>query len=301
MRMSKGVALLGVVIGLVWVQASHAQVGGIGVFEGETLFAEGTHISQSAIYRRESRDQNNNLASHTLEEYVLVTGVSYGFRPQLTFASLIPYVVRTVKERGPNEEKRSTWSGIGDVVFLARQRLYKKDWYRGSFNISVTGGVEFPTAGKAQSSVSESSYQRLGSGTFDPFVASGVTYELGRLRVDGVLFYKITTVDQNLNPGNITTVKFDAGWRALLPKVYPGPSAKVGFGLAFKHEGVSRLNGTASLGSGSRLITIRPKLSSHPRPNWDVELSADIPVHEQHGGEQLKQDPEIFLAFGYRF
>lgn len=299
MRMSKVCVVLWAMVGCLLVQTSQAQVGGIGVFEGETLFAEGTHISQGLIYRRESRNQSDNLASRTLEEYIFVTGVSYGVRSQLTFAALIPYIVRTVTDSRQNENE--TWRGIGDIAFLARQRLYKKDWYRGSFNLSVTGGIELPTAGREQNGASNLPGQQLGSETFDPFAASGATYEQGRLRVDGVLFYKISTTDQGVNPGNVTTVKLDAGWRFLLPKVYPGPSAKANLGIVWRHEGVTLYNGSASQGSGSNQVKIRPKLSSHPRPNWDVAFSIDIPVHQDYGGGQLEQDVEIFFAFGFRF
>jgi hypothetical protein len=285
-----------------------AQEGGIEIFAGETLFQHGTRISATVIHQRKTRlfhraDRVSDPLDRDWQENRLVVGVDHGVLPQMTLSMLAPLAARSLEQRAGTGTQRARAEGLGDISLLAKYRIFKMDWRRGSLNVSLIGGLELPTGEThdKENGVRLPPTFQLGSGSTDVFWALASNLSHKRFRFDGLLFHKINTEGaQDYEAGQKYVVEFDAAWRFLHVK-YPGPTAAVKIGWRWKHEERGRQNGVHDPNSGYDQWFQRIGLGWHPKPNMDVTLSADIPLHQRYKGRQLAPDFSTALAYGIRF
>ena len=127
--------------------------------------------------------------------------IVYGARPGLSVIAVLPFVDATLT--APSSAAASEIGGdggLGDAVFLAKWRFYKRDRGRGTFRLAVEGGVKAPTGA---SDLRDTAGQRLprplqrGSGSWDPTMDFSSTYVPsvtgGRWVFAGDIGYTLTT------------------------------------------------------------------------------------------------------------
>ena len=281
-----------------------AQEGGIEVFAAGTLFAEGTRVSLSHIYKREGTlyqgsSEVPDPLDRVFEEHRIVAGVDHGFRPDLTVSALLPFVTKELTSNAGDVRS----SGLGDLAVLAKFRAYKDDWKRGAFHLSAIGGLEIPTG---KTSETDNGFRlppelQPGLGSWNPFLGLSTNVNLDRLRLDALAFYKLNTEGaQDFEKGDFFSLAIGGAYRFLHTK-YPGATASARLGLQWRHEGQARVAGATIANSGSDELLLRPGLAWHPKPNIDISLVVDVPLYQDVEGQQLGLDYRTFLALGIRF
>lgn len=287
-----------------WAPTASAQEGGIEVFAAETLFASGTRVSISHIYKSkgtlfDGSGEVSDPLNRTYSEQRLVAAIDHGLLPNLTLSALLPHVSKSLD----SDAGDLSGEGFGDVALLAKWRIYKRDWRRGAFHASVIGGVETPTGetGVRDGGVRLPTSLQPGSGSWDPFLALSATLDLNRLRFDALAFHKLNNEGaQDFEDGDFTALELKGAYRFLHTK-YPGPTASAKLGLQWRHESSAKQDGVSLAGTGSDELVARTGLTWHPAPQWDLSLSVDVPVYQDYEDQQLGLDYRTFLALGIRF
>ena len=286
-----------------------AQEGGIEVFAAETLYGGGVRISETYIYKRSGRtfrstNEVNDPADRLVEEHLAVTAVDYAPLADLTISALFPVVYKRARVRGtPTGTRRVESFGQGDAALLAKYRLHKTDWKRGSISISAIGGLEMPTGETRERDDGARLAPSLqpGSGSWDPVLAASSTLDLNRLRFDLLALGKINTRGaQDFDAGELIVVELDAAYRFLHTK-YPGPTASAGFGVQWRHRTRDRADGRTVAASGSDEIRLHFGLGFHPNPSLDISFGVDVPVYRDVRRQQLGLEVRTVAAFGIRF
>lgn len=300
-------AAVAVVI-LVSLAPASAQEGGIELFAGETLFSEGWRLSLSEIYKRNDRlfrgsGTATDPMDRLLEEHRVVAGIDYGLRHDLTLSALVPSVYQEMSARGAGGATISRAAGLGDIALLAKYRPFKIDWHRGSFNVSVVGGLELPTGSTRErdNGMRLGPMLQPGSGSWDPIVAVATTTGVDRWRFDTLLLCKANTEgSRDFAHGDFFSAELGVGYR-LLHSQYPGPSASTKIGVQYRHQEADEINGTRQGSSGLDEITLRGGITMHPSPEWDIKLGIDVPVYHDVRGTQLVRDLRLAFAVGIRY
>ena len=289
-----------------------AQDGGIEVFAGETLFEKGLRVSFTELYKPKSKlysgaNEVANPEGQFNDEYRSVLGVDYGFSRNLTLMALVPYVHRdyklSVAEAGGDLGDQSL-DGFGDVTLMVKHRGYHVEGRGRTFNLAWLAGGGTPT-GETDARLSNGDLapprMQPGLGSWNPFLSSAMTAGIDRWRFDAVIFNKVNTKgDQDYEKGNFFSASVSVGYRFLHYK-YPGPTFGERLGGQYRHEQRAKLGGALQTNSGSEQVLLNPGLSIHPIPRMDLNIFTRIPVYQDYNGTQLSWDPQLVLAFGFRF
>lgn len=285
-----------------------AQAGGIEVFAGETLFAAGTRVSIAHLYESKTElfrgsDKVPNPDDRSRTEHRVVLGYNYGWRPRVTVGALLPVVAKQndlVVGGVPTDRDAS---GLGDLALFGKYRLYTRDAYRTSTNVSLIAGLEVPTGatGETANGARIPANLQPGSGSWDPFAALAFTSSHGRWRYDAQAFYKWNTEgSQDFEASDVLALGIAAAYR-YLHNPYPGSSNSARLGLIWREKGSARQGGSELANFGARELFLRPGLGFHPTPPIDLSLAIDLPLYRDYDGEQLGVGFRTFIAFGYRF
>jgi len=285
-----------------------SQEGGIEVFAAETLFDQGFRISQSHLYQRSGElysgsSRIGDAQDRVFQEHRSVTGIDYGILPGLTLSALLPVVYKQQEQLSGGGRETLESSGLGDIAFLGKYRIYKRDWKRGAFHFTAISGLEMPTGAtnERHDGARLSPSLQPGSGSWDPFAALSTNLGLDRLRFDGLLFFKANTEgSQDFADGDFFAAEVDAAYRFWHTK-YPGPTASARLGVQWRHQERAEANDRGIANSGSDETILRAGLTFHPVPSMDLTLSVDVPVYRDLNGQQLGRDFRTFLALGFRF
>ena len=285
-----------------------AQEGGLGIFTGETIFQYGTRVSISHL--RESRtklfrgdDRVANPMNQRLVEHRAILGLSHGVRNDFSVSALIPFVEKSFDSRVAGRKLRMDSFGLGDVAVLAKYRLMKQTWPRGAFTVAVIGGAELPTGRTdfRENGTRLPTSLQPGSGSVNPFASLAATYEEDLWRFDAQLFGKWNTRGaRNFDDSDVYSAEIAAAYR-FVHEPYPGPSHNFRLGLSYRQYTRARDDGPVLVNSGRSEWILRPALTMHPRPNIDIVIAADVPLHQHLRGTQLGLETRTFVAFGIRF
>lgn len=281
-----------------------AQDGGIELFAGETIFAQGTRISLTHVTTiREGLLAGSTSIADPLgrrfEERRTVLGVNHGIARGWSVSALVPFV-----ERGLDSSAGDvSGSGPGDMSLILKHRFAQRDWRKGAWHTAWLAGIETPTGetGVRDGGAKLSPGLQPGSGSWDPFVGIASTLDMDLCRFDLVALYKDNGVGtQDYEAGDKLTLALSGKYRFLHTK-YPGPTAGATLGLKWAHSESGRLGSTLNGNSGGEELLFKVGVGYHPRPDMDLGLSFDVPLHEHLSGEQLGLDTRVQLSLGWRF
>lgn len=222
---------------------SLAQQGALELFVGETLFVGGTRLSLTWLHV-EGGDLAND--GHTVanpdglerDRDVVVASWATNLRRGTDLALVLPWISNDATFVRDGGVLSTDDQGMGDLAIVLKQRLHHEVWDRGAWNLSVLGGVETPTGGTSEKTDGELNPPGLqpGSGSWDPFLGLATTWEQGRFRFDSQVFWQtFGEGDQEFESGDVVSVEFDVGYRALMTQ-YPGPTVSTKAGIRWRHR-----------------------------------------------------------------
>ena len=281
-----------------------AQDGGIEIFAGETIFSQGTRVSLTEIWKTKEgllrgSDSLPDTEGRTFTERRTVLGVNHGIARGWSVSALLPFVDRELESNTVNQ--RGT--GVGDVSLILKQSFYRLDWSRSAWYTAWIAGVEMPTGvtDERAGGVKLSPSLQPGSGSWDPFVGLATTLDMDLYRFDAVALFKDNGEGaQDHEEGEKLSLSLSGKYRWLHER-YPGPSASATVGLKWAHWAGSQKDGALLANSGGEELLFKFGLGWHPRPDMDLGLSLDLPLHEHLSGQQLGLDSRVQVSLGWRF
>lgn len=293
---------------VVAVVPAPAQEGGLDILEGPTIFADGTLITISEVYRRRSVTYSGSSevadpADREREDHRLTFGLQYGLTPELTVTALLPFHFREQESTASGVRDTVRSEGLGDCSLILKYRLFKRDWDLNTFAVSLIGGVETPTGSTSETDSGGLLAPGLqpGSGSWDGVFAAATTLQLDRWKFNAIVLQQLQGEGSRDHTfGDTTVVEVSAGNRFWIDK-YPGPSMNGGLGIQFRHDEPNEINGADVANSGGDFVTLKPSLVYHPKPWWDLVLTGEVPIYRDVEGTQLVSDFGVFFAIGYRF
>lgn len=295
------------VVALLGALPAAAQEGALDVLDGETLF-EGGWLFTLGIEqeRRKGLLDGSDSVSDPLDreqtEQSMVLSAHYGLRYDLQISAILPYVRRELTLDDPAGPDRLAGEGAGDFTATAKWRFYRWDEPHRVLNVALIGGLEFPTGATDERDGGTRLPAGLqpGSGSWDPLLGLGATYEPYRWRFNAFVVYKVNGEGaRDFNEGEEFHAEVAVGNRFWL-EPYPGPFMRFDVMLRYRHTGQSTAGGRAVNDSGGDLWNVGANLAFRPQPTIDLQVAVEVPVAESVHGTQLEQDYSVFVVFGFR-
>ena len=301
---TRRLALCGLALASLCMGNGHAQDGGIEIFAGETIFAAGTRVSVTETWkRRHGLLQGSQSIADPLNqssvEWRTVVGINHGFARHWSVSLLLPVVMRSLDTAAG----KLSGEGLGDSSLLIKHNFHLKHWERSAWHSAFIAGIETPTGTDSERDGGAllSPSLQPSTGSWDPFVGVASTLDLDLWRFDFVALFKDNTEGgQDFSEGNQWTLSASAKYR-FLHEPYPGQSASATLGFKWLDSQRSQVGGVEQFNSGRQEWLLKAGVGWHPRPDIDMSLSIDTPLHEHVGGQQLGLDSRVQLSFGWRF
>ena len=232
--------------------------------------------------------------------------IVYGARPGLSVIAVLPFVDATLT--APSSAAASEIGGdggLGDAVFLAKWRFYRRDRGRGTFRLAVEGGVKAPTGA---SDLRDTAGQRLprplqrGSGSWDPTMDLSSTYVPsvagGRWMFAGDVGYTLTTEADHFELGDRVSYDGMVKYR-IHPARYPGRDTFLLVEINGRWQDRAKANGTAVSDSGGHVIYVSPGVQFLLRQNVILEGGVQVPIRRAFNGTQLEPDFNVLVGLRY--
>ncbi len=204
--------------------------------------------------------------------------IVYGARPTLSVIAVLPFVDTALA--APSSVATPDLGGdggLGDAVFLAKWRFYKRDRGIGTFRLAVEGGVKAPTGAN---DLRDPSGQRLpqplqrGSGSWDPTIDVTGTYVpsagRGRWVFTGDVGGTVTTEANNFEFGDRVSYDGMVKYR-IHPARYPGRDTFLLVELNGRWHDRASANGAVVPDSGGHVIYVSPGIQF--RMGFELRLS----------------------------
>jgi hypothetical protein len=281
-----------------------AQEGTLDVLDGETLYDGGWLWT---IGYEEERRAGLLKDSHGVPDPLDLSRVDrtevlaahWGYLHDLQLSAIVPFTERSLQgNAGLDIESR----GFGDASLVAKWRFYRWDARGKALNVAWIGGLELPTGSHDEEDGGATLPPDLqpGSGSWDPLLGLGATYETGRWRFNAVALDKLNTKNSDgYRFGNQFIAELEAGNRFWL-EPYPGPFMRGDLRARYVSEGRDHDGGIVPNTGGER-VSVGANLAFRPRPSLDFQLGYDLTVRESVEGTQIEHDSVLTLTFGYRF
>ena len=298
---------IALVLALLGALPAAAQEGALDVLDGETLF-EGGWLFTLGIERerREGLLDGSRSVSDPFDraqtDQSVTLSAHYGLRHDLQLTAILPYVRRELALDDPAGPDRLTGEGTGDFTAVAKWRFYRWSEPHRVLNVALIGGLELPTGATDERDGGARLPPSLqpGSGSWDPLLGVGATYEPYRWRFNAFAVYKVSGEGTRaFNAGEEFHAELAVGNRFWL-EPYPGPFMRFDVMLRYRHTGRSTAGGRTVDDSGGDLWTVGANFAFRPRPTIDLQIAVEVPIAERVNGLQLEQDYSVFLVFGFR-
>lgn len=274
------------------------------VLDGETLYDGGFLATIGQQWQRRERLLDGSsraadpTASHEVERQTTV-GLQHGLRNDLQIGAAVTWHHVDAVEAAADAHT----DGLGDLELLAKYRFLRLDARGVATNFALLSGLSLPTGDDDQTSggVRLRPDEQPGSGGVDPMLGAAVTHEPGRWRFNAAVLGQLRTDTDgdHREPGDEFTAELAVGNRFWL-EPYPGPFLRFDVVLRHYREGRERDHGPLPDSGGNR-TAIGATLAFRPRPSLDLQVYAEVPLHEHVDGSQLGHDWQLDLTFGYRF
>ena len=273
-----------------------------------TEFISGFGVRTFASIQERLRLRSDGLGEETPEVQVRTTPISivYGLRSRLSLVAVVPFVqtTRSHDDGEPGIPQRAA-AGIGDSVFLAKWRFFRRDQPIGTLRLSTEFGVKAPTGADDLTDPEgrrlPSAMQR-GSGSWDPVADVIVTYvpagARGRWTLTGDIGMTMRTEAHRVEIGN------DVGYDGMVkyrvhPARYPGRDTFLLLELNGRWRGRTRIGGLAASDSGGHVIYLSPGIQTLLRQNLILEGGVQLPVMRDLHGMQLVPGMRVLVGLRY--
>ena len=229
----------------------------------------------------------------------------YGVSPGLSLIGVFPMLRRTLKrtiirrtaERTINSVPLSdTDVGIGDIIFFAKYRLFKKTAFLRSRQLSLQAGIKLPTGAddlRDELGIRLPAPLQLGSGSVDYRLALTFTEARNRLQFFGDAGYTLKTSANNFEFGDVFNYDATVRYR-IFPAKYGADFPTHDLFLFMEINGVfaqkAKSSGIKLTNSGGNQIFIAPGFQFLLLNNLVVEAGIQLPVFQDLNGAQLGTD-----------
>ncbi len=292
----------------VWPAPAGAQIFGKGA---RTEFITGFGVRTFASFLEvrsllvDSEEVEDPLARQV---HVRVTPVSvvYGLRPGISLVGIFPFIDKEQDFNGP-EGRASTGgdAGLGDAVFLAKWRFFKRDRGMGTFQVAAEGGVKAPTGNNdlrdPQGGLLPPPLQR-GSGSWDPTADLLFTYvpaaASARWVFSGDVGFTVTTEADDFQFGDLASYDGMVKYR-VHPARYPGHDTYLLLEVNGRWQGRAQAGGRQVPDSGGHVVFLSPGIQFLLKQNLIVEGGVQLPVVRDLNGMQLGPDFRVLVGLRY--
>lgn len=249
-----------------------ATVHAVGINTNNALPVAKQHVVVRTQARYEFADNDPSGAGRRLHRLQFPTVLVYGATAKTALFGMTPLVYRDLSG--------SKAGGIGDLTFLARQEIAKKDWLLKTWRLALLGGLEIPSGD-------------------DQFSSHSIDFPLGlvtslqthRFEIDADVRYKINTEGSGTNHGdnlfyNLAYQHRIAPWR--LPEA--GIPNQLNLVLEMNGQWTQKdeaVGGAVNANSGGHTILLSPGIQ-YVMKRVILETSLQYPILQDLHGSQLK-------------
>ena len=266
--------------------------------------AKGQKIIRTQVkYKRVSDDPtSSDRDTWTLS---IPTTFVYGFTEKFSGIATITYIYRKQRTNSGSDRITRKTSGLGDITFLGKYRIYTKDFPGATSRLSLLGGLELPTgrSGDSDSVGKLSRTFQTGSGSWDPII--GATYSNQTLdnEWDYNLTYQFNTEAHNFEFGDV--LKYTIAYqKRLLPWELPDEGLYTQFNAVLELNGEWKQRNRNESGSvdasGGNIIYLSPGLQVASK-RFVAETSVQLPVFQDLNGTQVETDYVIITSLRVTF
>lgn len=265
--------------------------------------AKGEGIFRSQLrYIRSTDDPSALDRELTVWAFPLV-GV-YGITGSLAVFGIVPVLDKDLVVNTPSGRTSRGDTGIGDITFLARYTVWKKDEPGRTFRIAPFAGLEFPTGEDDE----EDSLGRLpqtlqlGSGSWDPLIGIVITRQTLDWQIDTSVSYRFNTEANDFAFGDVA--RMDISYQH---RIWP---RELEFGVPAFLYGVLESNlvwqdkhetgGVKDNDSGGTTWFLTPGIQYVTR-RVVAEAAVQFPVIQNLNGKALENDFTAILSVRMNF
>jgi len=246
--------------------AAHEPIFGLGP---HTIYQGGVGLEVEAA--RESAGEERIRALHT--------EILYGVTPDLSITASVPLLRK--------EEGKRSRAGLGDTVFRAKWRFWRRDALGTQKQLALVAGVKLPTGDNAGP-------VRLGSGSVDFLAVFTGGYESRRWYSFGDVGIRINTEANGIRRGNRFFADVAGGIRPWLTG-YWEPDLVLLVEANLEHERRTRVKGALQEDTGGTVVAFSPGLLLSYR-NVMFKAGVQFPVLQRLNGDQERRGPFYAVA-----
>ncbi len=291
-----------------WPAVAAGQIFGTG---GRTEFISGFGVRTFASVETRSRllvDGTEAVDPSGTEVRVRTTPVAivYGLRARLSLVAVLPFVDKQASfAGGAAEQPTGGDGGLGDALFLAKWRFYKRDQPLGTFHVATELGVKAPTGAHDL----EGTGGRLlppelqrGSGSWDPVANLITTYVpaagRGRWTLTGDVGVRLTTEANAVEVGNWVGYDGMVKYR-VHPVRHPGRDTFLLLELNGRWQDRAHVGGRVANNTGGHVMYLSPGIQFLLRRNLILEGGVQVPVMNDLNGTQLAPGTRVLAGVRY--
>lgn len=230
--------------------------------------AEGVTLVRNQI-RFASGESVSSSSSQDINQVVISNVLVHGVREDLAVFASLPVVSLEIEE--------DSTSGLGEMTFLGKLRIYRKDEPLKTTRVALFGGVETPTG-----------REDFSSDSFDPILGAVYTQQTLNSEFDADFIYKWNTGGGVFS---FDSLFYDMAYQfRIWPPRHPEKGVPAFLNL------VAELNGFYST-RGSHLLFLSPGIQ-YVDKRFIVESSIQLPVVQDQDKNEFEAD--FILSGGIR-
>jgi hypothetical protein len=261
------------------------------------------YLALDKMYRSGERIASEESESHLTNQLTL----TYFMDEALSASLVLPYVSRSSVESLAGETPEGLQNrGLGDVIALARYKLYSDTRGGRTRVVAATGGLKVPT-GTTNKLMADGeladAHMQLGSGTWDPVLGTSAIFAEGDFAIAA---NALTTIPMSANAaghrfGNNlnydATLRYRAAW--LNEAEESGLFATIG--VLGEWRGEETEAGEVNANSGGNVMYLAPGVQALLSDYTSIEASFELPILHDLNGTQLGETYRLAAGIQYTF
>lgn len=202
------------------------------------------------------------------------------------------------------EDQHGGDSGVGDISFLARARIFQHHTLATTTTVALLAGIKTPTGsttGRADNGDYLDAHLQLGTGSTDGLFGVALSHARGRWSVSANMLGAVKGQGQagheDFDYGD--SINVDLTMRYRVSPATVGASERQLFlscGVAGEVRGQETEIGSRIDDSGGHVLFVQPGVQLNLGARWTLEFSAQLPIHQDLTGTQLGDDLKLLGA-----
>lgn len=234
---------------------------------------------------------------------VPVVGV-YGISERLAIFSVIPFLDKELDTDTPSGRRTRSAMGLGDVTFLSRYTVWKRDRPGQTVRIAPFAAIEAPTGEDDEKDRLGQLPQplQLGSGSWDPSLGLVMTWQALDWQIDSSASFKFNTEANDFQFGDKARLDLSFQKRLFPRELGPGVPGFLYMilesSLVWQDE--NHVHGAVDKDSGGATWLLAPGIQ-YVTKRFVIEGAIQLPVVQNLKGNALENDFIGTLSFRVNF